>query len=170
MFRRTCFEALRHQTPTLIGCNLLTITEARRPGSSPNHLLLKSAAISRASYYDTTFGVLSKLSRSLKNFDQPSLPQHALHRKANPFSTVGQRRGPAHNSLTMTYFHTGICTIIGAKSFHCPVRDGKEWDQLAMVVRHNGLPRSRGLHSEFIESKLFLIAFSLIRCCRVDTT
>ena len=42
-------------------------------------------------------------------------------------------------SLTMSYFHTGIRTIIGAKSFHCPVRDGKEWDQLAMVIRHNGL-------------------------------
>ena len=39
------------------------------------------------------------------------------------------------NSLTMTYFHTGIRTIIGAESFHCPVRDGKEWDQLAMVIR-----------------------------------
>ena len=38
-------------------------------------------------------------------------------------------------SLTMTYFHTGIRTIIGAKVFHCPVRDGKEWDHLAMVVR-----------------------------------
>ena len=37
----------------------------------------------------------------------------------------------------MTYFHTGIRTIIGAESFHCPVRDGKEWDQLAMVVKHN---------------------------------
>ena len=37
----------------------------------------------------------------------------------------------------MTYFHMGIHTIIGAKSFHCPVRYGKEWDQLAMVVRHN---------------------------------
>ena len=35
----------------------------------------------------------------------------------------------------MTYFHMGIHTIIGAKSFHCPVRDGKEWGQLAMVVR-----------------------------------
>jgi len=45
-----------------------------------------------------------------------------------------------YKSLTMTYFHTGIRTIIGAKSFHCPVRDGKEWYQLAMVVRHNGLP------------------------------
>ena len=40
-------------------------------------------------------------------------------------------------SLTMTYFHIRMYTIIGAKSFHCPVRDGKEWDQLAMVVRHN---------------------------------
>ena len=37
----------------------------------------------------------------------------------------------------MTYFHMGIRTNIGAKSFHCPVWDGKEWDQLAMVVRHN---------------------------------
>ena len=41
----------------------------------------------------------------------------------------------AVSSLTMTYFHTGIRTIIGAESFHCPVRDGKEWDQLAMVIR-----------------------------------
>ena len=40
-------------------------------------------------------------------------------------------------SLTMSYFHTGIRTIIGAKSFHGPVRDGKEWYQLAMVIRHN---------------------------------
>ena len=35
----------------------------------------------------------------------------------------------------MTYFHMRMHTIIGAESFHCPVRDGKEWDQLAMVVR-----------------------------------
>lgn len=37
----------------------------------------------------------------------------------------------------MTYFHTGTRTIIGAKLFHCPVRDGKEWDRLAMVVKRN---------------------------------
>ena len=37
----------------------------------------------------------------------------------------------------MTYFHIRMYTIIGAESFHCPVRDGKEWDQLAIVVRHN---------------------------------
>jgi hypothetical protein len=42
-----------------------------------------------------------------------------------------------YRSLTMTYFHIRTYTIIGAESFHCPVRDGKEWDQLAMVVRHN---------------------------------
>ena len=40
-------------------------------------------------------------------------------------------------SLTITYFHTGCSTIIGAKSFHGPVRDGKGWDRLAMVIRHD---------------------------------
>ena len=39
----------------------------------------------------------------------------------------------------MSYFHTGTCTIIGADAFHCPVRDGKEWYHVAMVIRHNGL-------------------------------
>ena len=39
-------------------------------------------------------------------------------------------------SLTMSYFHTGTRTIIGADAFHCPVRDGKEWYHVAMVVRH----------------------------------
>ena len=47
------------------------------------------------------------------------------------------------NSLTMTYFHTGTRTIIGAEAFHCPVRDGKEWDHLAMVIRLNLLPPRR---------------------------
>ena len=41
-------------------------------------------------------------------------------------------------SLTITYFHTGIRTIIGVESFHGPVRDGKGWDRLAMVIRHKG--------------------------------
>ena len=39
-------------------------------------------------------------------------------------------------SLTITYFHTGCSTIIGAELFHGPVRDGKGWYQLAMVIRH----------------------------------
>ena len=51
----------------------------------------------------------------------------------------------------MSYFHTGIRTIIGAESFHCPVRDGKEWDQLAMVIRLKlftaWAQRSQAVHS-----------------------
>jgi hypothetical protein len=57
----------------------------------------------------------------------------------------GKEKGPSHltgpfsiNSLTMSYFHTGTRTIIGAKAFHCPVRDGKEWYHLAMVIRLDG--------------------------------
>lgn len=61
-------------------------------------------------------------------------------------------------SLTMTYFHTGTRTIIGAKSFHCPVRDGKEWYQLAMVIRHNLLSCcSCEQHNEFIESVISFV-------------
>ena len=40
----------------------------------------------------------------------------------------------------MSYFHTRMRTIIGAEAFHCPVRDGKEWDHLAMVIRLNRSP------------------------------
>ena len=34
--------------------------------------------------------------------------------------------------------HTVKCNIIGAVSFHGPVRDGKEWDQDAMGTRLKG--------------------------------
>tara|TARA_R100000388_G_scaffold58263_1_gene42964 strand:+ start:1095 stop:1349 length:255 start_codon:yes stop_codon:yes gene_type:complete len=44
-----------------------------------------------------------------------------------------------YKSLTMTYFHRCTSTIIGAKAFHGPVRDGKAWDHLAMVVKRKGL-------------------------------
>src|SRR5690606_30706005 len=44
-----------------------------------------------------------------------------------------------HKSLTMTYFHRRTSTIIGAKAFHVPVRDGKEWGHLAMVVKRKGV-------------------------------
>ena len=37
----------------------------------------------------------------------------------------------------MSYFHERGLTIIGAEAFHGPVRDGKGWFHLAMVVRHN---------------------------------
>ena len=43
----------------------------------------------------------------------------------------------------MTYFHRRTSTIIGAKAFHCPVRDGKEWDHLAMVVRRRRFRAAR---------------------------
>ena len=37
----------------------------------------------------------------------------------------------------MTYFRTRECTIIGATSFHGPVRDGKGWVQSAMAAKRN---------------------------------
>ena len=52
----------------------------------------------------------------------------------------------------MSYFHTGIRTIIGAEAFHCPVRDGKEWDHLAMVIRLNRSPPCIRQGSQFAES------------------
>ena len=38
-------------------------------------------------------------------------------------------------SLAVTYFRIRMHTIIGAEAFHCPVRDGKEWDHLAMAAK-----------------------------------
>ena len=63
----------------------------------------------------------------------------------------------------MSYFHTGIRTIIGAEAFHCPVRDGKEWDHLAMVIRLNlllGWYRTSQTNSQSIESGI-LIALNI---------
>ena len=58
----------------------------------------------------------------------------------------------------MSYFHTGTRTIIGAEAFHCPVRDGKEWDHLAMVIRLNLLPgSSRELPGQFMEGNESII-------------
>ena len=89
-----------------------------------------------------------------RDLDQASARAPRATQKGKPLLHLRAEKGPgSHNSLTMTYFHTGDRTIIGAKSFHCPVRDGKEWDQLAMVVRHNGWPASGlGLAGEFTES------------------
>lgn len=58
--------------------------------------------------------------------------------KTKPLSACAER-GSEDKSLTMTYFHRRPSTIIGAKAFHCPVRDGKEWYHLAMVVKRNCL-------------------------------
>ena len=62
----------------------------------------------------------------------------------------------------MTYFHIRTYTIIGAESFHGPVRDGKGWDQLAMVVRQtvvrdqlSGVSHTRHPPDAFGRSKRF---------------
>src|SRR5699024_7477748 len=46
----------------------------------------------------------------------------------------------------MTYFHRRTSTIIGAKAFHGPVRDGKAWDHLAMVVKRKAGVSLRRAH------------------------
>lgn len=53
-------------------------------------------------------------------------------RKQAPDTSVP---GALKGCLAVTYFHMGIHTIIGAGSFHGPVRDGKAWDQPAMAAR-----------------------------------
>jgi hypothetical protein len=68
-----------------------------------------------------------------------------------------RRAFPGCKSLTMSYFHTGIRTIIGAEAFHCPVRDGKEWYHLAMVIRHNLSTSRLSLDIQFIEQISFLV-------------
>ena len=55
----------------------------------------------------------------------------------------------ACKSLTMTYFHTGIRTIIGAEAFHGPVRNGKAWDHLAMATRHKLYKLLEAITSKF---------------------
>ena len=64
--------------------------------------------------------------------------KHALKDKAAKTKPLRRGlRGFEGKSLTMTYFHRRTSTIIGAKVFHGPVRDGKGWDHLAMVVKRS---------------------------------
>ena len=59
--------------------------------------------------------------------------------------SIQKRRSPSFSgmgfvfvgSLAVTYFRTGIRTIIGAEAFHSPVRDGKEWVHLAMAAKQS---------------------------------
>ncbi|WP_216361114.1 hypothetical protein, partial [Comamonas thiooxydans] len=71
------------------------------------------AAISEAFYCSTVFTAL------LKRFCVFFSPLSTRREKKTP----GVSQAFWRKSLTMTYFHTGTRTIIGAKSFHCPVRD-----------------------------------------------
>ncbi|KAF1858519.1 hypothetical protein Lal_00015036 [Lupinus albus] len=70
------------------------------------------------------------------------LARFRFFRFKSAFSDAPKSKKPAQSvlsglflitSLTITYFHTGCSTIIGAKSFHGPVRDGKGWYRLAML-------------------------------------
>ena len=97
-------------------------------------LQIQPAAISEALYCSTEFSVLERFHVFFFTLAKSQSREENVQQEAGRFRC---------KSLTMTYFHTGIRTIIGAKSFHCPVRDGKEWGQLAMVIRHNFLPGSR---------------------------
>jgi hypothetical protein len=71
-------------------------------------------------------------------FAQKALPAHGAAAPSKKPRFGGEAGLFGGKSLTMTYFRTGCSTIIGAKSFHGPVRDGKGWDRLAMVIRHDG--------------------------------
>ena len=62
------------------------------------------------------------------------------------FRTEGLLRGKPSNVLLSLEIQP---TIIGAKAFHCPVRNGKEWDHLAMVAWLSLLLKSSSLSNEF---------------------
>ena len=49
--------------------------------------------------------------------------QYVLSRRKK--TPLDHQRGFSYKCLTMTYFHGRMPTIIGAKAFHCPVRNGK---------------------------------------------
>ena len=81
--------------------------------------------------------------RNVNHYASPAIDRSHLiaflfSKHQNP-TFAGWGLGLLRGSLTITYFHTGIRTIIGVESFHGPVRDGKGWDRLAMVIRHEGL-------------------------------
>ena len=64
-------------------------------------------------------------------------------KKPGPVGGVGLRVWRGGDLLSLEIHPT----IIGAESFHSPVRDGKEWFQLAMVVRQFGRPLDSPPHS-----------------------
>src|SRR5450830_215231 len=85
-----------------------------------------------------TFKCRKPLSASANRGQSQAMPGWRLSRPECKNPRPDHWRGVfLYNSLTITYFHTGCSTIIGAKSFHGPVRDGKGWDRLAMVIRHD---------------------------------
>ena len=65
------------------------------------------------------------------------LPEFFGSHKASGRKKTGHPRVACFfiTSLAVTYFRMGIHTIIGAEAFHCPVRDGKEWDHHAIAAK-----------------------------------
>ena len=147
---RLCSKELgnRLQTPTLIGCMFLKISLST---------WLSSCFFS--SLWSAKPWILArKFSLSSKLFLRVLIK--------TPSRWTGRFR---FTSLTMTYFHTGIRTIIGAEAFHCPVRDGKEWYHFAMVVRLNFLSPWLGQDNQFIELISFIELTNLCAlACRQD--
>ena len=56
--------------------------------------------------------------------------QEFANKKARPPEGSGFRL----DGLAVTYFRVRMHTIIGANPFHGPVRDGKEWFQVAIAA------------------------------------
>ncbi|WP_319000401.1 hypothetical protein, partial [Burkholderia sp. AU33545] len=68
-----------------------------------------------------TFPILWIVIRSIGN---PDTSLHSRFRSRNAKTPAFWAGVFGLGSLTITYFHTGIRTIIGVESFHGPVRDG----------------------------------------------
>src|SRR6187402_1530147 len=68
-------------------------------------------------------------------------------------------------SLTITYFHTGCSTIIGVSSFHGPVRDGKGWYRVTMVIRHNLYKQLLPIGQQRFESGRSIVLYFLVAIC-----
>jgi hypothetical protein len=101
----------------------------------------KFAALSRCRHGDKTLRKAKEISGVGQNSMKILCPSGSV---LPEFNAVNAETPPLwagflllQGSLTITYFHTGIRTIIGVESFHGPVRDGKGWDRLAMVIRHD---------------------------------
>ena len=113
---------------------LTAVADPAMPAMLSDYALRASAApLIRPTRYPINVGRLSATRVSRRHHRRPTKPSDEK-KPANCLTGFSLLR---ITSLTITYFHTGCSTIIGAKLFHGPVRDGKGWDQLAMVIRHN---------------------------------
>jgi hypothetical protein len=112
----------------------------------PKHFCMGFSLITSLTIADERAGSVDKIEALFKRVTPAKAGAHTVHAVAGKAQETTRRKKTPRisawgfsliTSLTITYFHTGCSTIIGAKSFHGPVRDGKGWDRLAMVIRHN---------------------------------